>query len=188
MTRKSWPEKFLENLNSTTVIFDDPLPQFGLARAALLQLTVLQSFDLVLVTRDDFVYSDDAWAVIATKFDPRPQRINLVSMGCMKFSWDGLHLFYGVQAPLYADAFARDGKWAHLLQIPDFEKSFFFDSYYSQPDRCHPPLGFLDRSDQHDGQWWLPPDPCCANHTLEIHNLKPFRRCPRVVLPQDSSP
>ena len=200
-TVKNFPDQYLETIVdshvSAVVMFDSQhgtekqtASQFGLASYALKTLAdVLRPFNMILLTRDDFVYSDWAWNVLSTRFDPRPETLNLVNTDCSRHAWDGLHIFRGDDVDRYASEFQPMGKWAHHLDIHGYSTNYFFFGKYSQPDRCHPAMGFIDRtsdpSDTSDGHHnWTLPNECCANFTQEILDMTPvFRQCPVLDQP-----
>ena len=153
------------------------LTQFGLAQSLLVDFFAreqrdMQSNDIVLLTRDDFVYSAHTWSAIASRYDPMQFNVAWI-VGCqsgMPFYWDGLHVFPFVQTPVFATAFRADvgvgprtacirGKRAarcenaHMLRHAALSLNstlIWIDGIYGNPNphvptHCKQPLGYLDR-------------------------------------------
>ena len=193
-TQKSYPKNYLKSLTknvSLVLVFEKEMTQFHLASEALEALaSLLRWYDLVLMTRDDFVYADFAWDIIAAKYDPAPNVTNFVNADCYNNTWDGLHIFRGDEADLYGIAFASlHRKSAHLFHIPQHHQNFLVDGMHGQPDRCHPALGFVDRtsnaSDTLDAHHpFRTPSSCCTDHIKQVLDMKPVldrQKCPRLI-------
>ena len=62
-------------------------------------------FDLILMTRDDFVFDAGSWTVVAEKY--RRGAFNIPSTNLANMVWDGLHIFPGCDTPAYAQRFEQ---------------------------------------------------------------------------------
>ena len=68
---------------------DTPDSQFDVPRAFLQQQFDASAYQLVVMTRDDFVYRQGSWDALSSRYDPR--KLNIVSTDCSGHVWDGLH-------------------------------------------------------------------------------------------------
>lgn len=150
------------------------------------------TYDLVVMTRDDFVYDPGSWAVLSTKY--ARDALNLVSTDCAGHYWDGLHVFAGADIPTYMTGIAQNPNypaWAHALdQAPVMSSRaihLWFTGMYGQPDECKPAMGNLDRGDGNGIVERLGNDifdaareqgRCCAEPWKEMNFLLDLTRTP----------
>lgn len=188
------------NVTIWTVRPDTHDEQFDLAKAfleAFMEHFHGETYDLVIMTRDDFVYRPGSWKALSNGYDST--MLNLVSTDCAHHFWDGLHVFPGSATPIFARAFR--GWWAHdILDTSDYrpdQLNLWFSNMYAQPDECEPAMGYLDRGfgasihelyssladqneharDKYDGQF------CCARAHEELDEMPVIRRCPVLTGP-----
>jgi hypothetical protein len=140
-----------------------------------------RTYDLVLRTRDDFVYDDGSWGVVAQCY--RPTKLNQVSTDCNRNRWDGLHIFPGALVHMYADAFKASHVNGHHVSTEQ-PLHLWFAGMYGQPDRCRPAMGYLDRGGpnshtmREDTSNQTNRDPCCAAPHMEARAMDKVRSCP----------
>jgi len=166
--------------------------QFDLAKAFLEQFDGV-AYDLVILSRDDFVYRWGSWKALSNGYDS--SKLNIVSTDCSNHLWDGLHVFPGSATPIFAHAFG--GWWAHdILDKSDYnwdQLNLWFSELYGQPDACEPAMGYLDRGvgasinehystfeiqnayarEVHDDEYH-----CCSMAHKELNEMPRLRQCP----------
>ena len=178
-----------------TVPADTPDSQFDVPRAFLQQQFDASAYQLVVMTRDDFVYRQGSWDALSSRYDPR--KLNIVSTDCSGHVWDGLHVFPASQAAVFARAWS--GRWAHdLVSRIDLEETgvlhVWFTGMYGQPDECEPAMGYLDRGahsignrfpvlfeqNQYSAAW--DGGHCCASAHQELESMRGLHSCPILSL------
>jgi hypothetical protein len=110
-------------------------------------------FDLILMTRDDFVFDKGSWTVVAERY--RRNAFNIPSTNLANMSWDGMHIFPGCDALAFAQRFEQIAyrEWTgHLIldskrygPHPLFNESFvnfWFNGSCTHPHpSVHPSAG-----------------------------------------------
>ena len=110
------------------------------------------TYALVIMTRDDFVYDDGSWDILASHYDR--STLNLVSDDCAHHKWDGLHVFPGADVTIFRQAIAENVDYPHWAHSIDYQTALsvrplntWFQGNYGQPDECKPAMGYLDRGE-----------------------------------------
>jgi len=123
--------------------------QFDLAIALLKEFRLSEGalgeqYKLVIVTRDDFVYSEFFWQALSERYEVG--RLNLVNTDCVGAAWDGLHVFAPSQIKTFIHGFSGMSFNAHsLYRYVPLRAHYWFNGSFGQPDRCRPPLGIVSR-------------------------------------------
>lgn len=160
---------------ATMLIYDPNVVQhqFQLATRALQDIVAYsvsnkRQYDLLISTRDDYVYNANFWPVLSARFDHKA--INVINNDCANNAWDGFHIFPWSDAPFAIELFNMStGGRGH--SIPQIAKArgrdvvFWLAGMYGQPDRCAPALGEVDR----DGQKaYTEHGHCCTHAATDI--------------------
>ena len=189
--RRGLPSGVLDVLRDVAAIIlliqsSEAFGQFSLLLAGLRELNhLLLNYDLILVTRDDFVYAPLTWDILATRYNR--SAFNIAYGDCTHHDWDGLHVLppaalADFTSALKTTTLVDHKQHAHFLRVPGWQRHLWFEESFGQPDRCTTPLGFIDRG---LGNPAGPSSPrlnrCCENATEAVRKLGPVRSCPQLA-------